>query len=87
MRTMNKIFNPEMLVLARAARGLTQTELLRLAPLLSQSKLSKIEAGLIKPSNEEVSSFASALKFQSSFFYKPHLGDRRPLPIIGKGSV
>ena len=67
-----------MLVLARAARGLTQTELLRLAPLLSQSKLSKIEAGLIKPSNEEVSSFASALKFQSSFFYKPH--SRRALP-------
>jgi Zn-dependent peptidase ImmA (M78 family)/transcriptional regulator with XRE-family HTH domain len=75
---MNKIFNPDMLILGRTARGLTQNELLKYAPVVSQSKLSKIEAGLIRPAHDEVEAFASALSLRPSFFYKPH--SRRAMP-------
>jgi Zn-dependent peptidase ImmA (M78 family)/transcriptional regulator with XRE-family HTH domain len=75
---MNRAFNHDMLILGRTARGLTQAALVEHAPVVSQSKLSKIEGGLMRPSDEEVDAFASALSFRPAFFYKPH--SRRAMP-------
>jgi len=76
---MNRTFNPDMLILARAARGFTQAELLEKAPIVTQGTLSKIEAGFINPSNDVVEAVATALDFKPGFFYKPH--SRRSLPV------
>jgi len=63
-------FNPEMLVLAREARGLTQTELsARLG--MSQSKMSKLEDGLIEFCEETAAKLPEALGFPVNFFYLP----------------
>lgn len=63
-------FNPEMLVLAREARGLTQTELsARLG--VSQSKVSKLEDGLIEFCEETAAKLPEALGFPVTFFYLP----------------
>ncbi len=66
-------FNPDMLSLARDARGVTQTELVgALGDAMSQAKLSKIENGLVQPSEEDVAALAEALQFRPAFFYLPH---------------
>jgi Zn-dependent peptidase ImmA (M78 family)/transcriptional regulator with XRE-family HTH domain len=66
---MNKQFNPDMLLLARQARGLTQAELVERLPDFTQSKLSKLESGLQKASEEDIAVFARALGFGPRFFY------------------
>src|SRR5947209_1893840 len=78
---MNRIFNREMLILARESRGLTQSEfaseLESILPM-TQATISKIENGLKEPTPEQVSSFAQCLKYREEFFYlrehKRHFG-------------
>ena len=64
-----KPFNPEMLVIARKSRGLTQGELAKLLSM-KQSHISKIEAGVLNPSQEIIDSFSSALGYQNDFFLR-----------------
>src|SRR6266849_3116536 len=60
-------FNRYMVVLAREARQMTQSELAKLTKM-SQGKISKIEHGLMDPSQDEIRTFANALEFPESFF-------------------
>ncbi len=60
-------FNPEMLILAREAQGITQTGLSEKASI-SQSKISKIEDGILIPTNEDVLGFARVLNRPAEFF-------------------
>ena len=70
---MRRPFNPDMLAVARDARGFTQAELVgALDGAMSQAKLSKIENGLVQPADAEVDTLARALNFRSAFFYHGH---------------
>jgi Zn-dependent peptidase ImmA (M78 family)/DNA-binding XRE family transcriptional regulator len=62
-------FNPEMLVLARESRGLTQTELADLA-VIQQGTISKIESGVLSASPEIVERFAKSLRYPRLLFYQ-----------------
>jgi len=65
---MERVFNAEMLILARESRGLTQTELAdRLG--VSQGEVSKLENRLRVPDPEQVSRYAAALGYKEEFFY------------------
>lgn len=64
-----KEFNHEMLVLAREARGLTQSDLSDLVAI-GQATLSKFETGLRIPPDAAVSALASGLRFPESFFFQ-----------------
>jgi Zn-dependent peptidase ImmA (M78 family)/transcriptional regulator with XRE-family HTH domain len=72
--------NPEMVVLGRESRGLSQTELAT-ALGFSQSKLSKIEGGLLDMSDAEMERISSVLEYPPDFFkqtarvYGPGLGE------------
>src|SRR5882672_8033981 len=61
-------FNPQMLVIAREARGLTQRELAERTGLV-QSTVSKLEDGLIGLSDELALKFEAALGFPRDFFF------------------
>jgi Zn-dependent peptidase ImmA (M78 family)/transcriptional regulator with XRE-family HTH domain len=61
-------FYPEMLILARESRGLTQQDCARDLGI-SQSEMSKIEAGLREPSSELIARFASLLRYAAGFFF------------------
>jgi Zn-dependent peptidase ImmA (M78 family)/DNA-binding XRE family transcriptional regulator len=71
-------FNPEMLILARESRGLTQKDFAQDLGI-SQGELSKIEAGLRDPSDELTSRCASLLRYSAGLFF---VGDR----MIGSSS-
>lgn len=76
---MFRSFNPDMLALARDARGFTQLDLVAaLGGALSQAKLSKIENGLVSPSDEDIELLASALHFRPEFFFHPHVRRSEP---------
>lgn len=75
---MNKAFNPDMLILGRMARGLSQSALADCVPRLSQSRLSRVEAGLTIPIEEEVGALAQALRFRPELFFRAH--SRRAMP-------
>ena len=60
-------FNPEMLILARESRELTQAELADLCSV-AQSTISKVESGLLLPEETLVDRFAEILKYTSSLF-------------------
>lgn len=64
---MRGLFNPAMLILAREARGLTQTDLASLAHI-SQAMLSKLEAEAKTPSDELWDRLAEALEYPAEFF-------------------
>jgi Zn-dependent peptidase ImmA (M78 family)/transcriptional regulator with XRE-family HTH domain len=67
---MENKFNPEMLVLAREYRGLTQGEL-AIKTGFAQAKVAKIEGGMqAEIPVEEVTYFARALDFPVEFFYQ-----------------
>lgn len=59
--------NPEMLELARLARGRTQSELVKPTGI-SQTKLSKAEAGIASLNPAELQALAKELRFPESFF-------------------
>jgi Zn-dependent peptidase ImmA (M78 family)/transcriptional regulator with XRE-family HTH domain len=65
---MAREFNPEMLVIAREARGLTQSELgarLKIAP----ETISRIESGFRQPTAEHIAGFSECLEFTEDFFF------------------
>ena len=69
--------NPEMLVLARESRGLTQSEVARLLGV-SQGYVSKTESGLLEPTDDALSKLAGLLDYPEPFF---RLAD----PVYGPG--
>ncbi|UFN46809.1 ImmA/IrrE family metallo-endopeptidase [Roseomonas sp. OT10] len=77
---LNKGFNPDMLLIARYARGLSQEEAAARARGLSQPTYSRIEAGLRAPSPTEVEAIAAAVSVRKSFFFHPFR--RRPMPAL-----
>lgn len=60
-------FNYRMLTLAREARGYTQLELAKRS-VTDQGYLSKVEKGLLKPTDDILEKYSSALDFPLSFF-------------------
>lgn len=62
--------NPEMLVLARRSRGLTQAQLAKQIGV-SQAKVCKYELGQLNVSNEDSKSLARVLDYPESFFAQP----------------
>jgi Zn-dependent peptidase ImmA (M78 family)/transcriptional regulator with XRE-family HTH domain len=75
---MNKIANPEMVRLAREARGLTQTGLARESGL-AQATISKVESSVLEASPSIVAAVAKGTKFPESFFYQTD-------PVYGAGT-
>ena len=63
-----KKINPEMIILARDSRGITQTELTSLVKNLNQGNLSKMEKGLLKIPVDVIKKIAEALGYPLSFF-------------------
>lgn len=61
-------FNPEMLILARESRGLTQKELAANISI-QQGTVSKIEAGLQIPSGDVIDRMAEALDYSRELFF------------------
>jgi Zn-dependent peptidase ImmA (M78 family)/transcriptional regulator with XRE-family HTH domain len=61
------VTNPAMVRLARESAGLSQGEL-AVAVGISQSKISKIEAGLLAPSSDDLRALADHLRYPPSFF-------------------
>ena len=59
--------NPQMLILARQSRGLTQDELAGQMNV-GQGTISKIEAGLAQPTKDELERLANVLRYPSHFF-------------------
>lgn len=70
-------FNPEMLVLARLSCEMTQSDLAQKAET-TQGRLSKIENGLLEPTDDLVEVFAKMLDYPVGFFYQS--GHVRGLP-------
>jgi Zn-dependent peptidase ImmA (M78 family)/transcriptional regulator with XRE-family HTH domain len=62
-------FNPEMLILARESRGLTQADLAG-AVSVQQGTISKIESGTLGPSPEVVERFANKLDYPRELFFQ-----------------
>ena len=60
-------FNPEMLILARESRGLSQTDLAKLLSI-AQGTISKIESGLLLPSADLLKVAAERLDYPDDFF-------------------
>lgn len=64
-----RTFNPEMLVIARKARGLTQQQVAsRLS--MGQPNYSKIEAGMVSAPDEMIEKLPEALHYPKDFFFK-----------------
>jgi Zn-dependent peptidase ImmA (M78 family)/DNA-binding XRE family transcriptional regulator len=66
---MNQTVNPEMVRLAREARGLNQTGLAHRAGL-SQATISKIEAGVTEATSDALTKIARASDRPEAFFYQ-----------------
>ena len=67
--------NPEMFILARESRGLTQNELKDRMDV-TQGIISKVEQGLMLPSDDLITSFSKHLRYPREFFFR--VGDRYP---------
>ncbi|WP_339747119.1 XRE family transcriptional regulator [uncultured Rubinisphaera sp.] len=63
-------FNPELLVIARGACGITQADLAKKMEV-NQAKVSRWEDGISTPSQEEVEIISDVLQFPSRYFYQP----------------
>jgi Zn-dependent peptidase ImmA (M78 family)/transcriptional regulator with XRE-family HTH domain len=61
--------NPEMVVLGRESRGMTQAALAR-AMNVQQGTISKIEGGLLNPSEETIDRLVRTLRYPKEFFYQ-----------------
>jgi Zn-dependent peptidase ImmA (M78 family)/transcriptional regulator with XRE-family HTH domain len=64
-----RVVNPEMLVLARESRGLAQCDL-EARTGIKQSKLSKMESGVLPVSEEDLHTLSDALDYPESFFFQ-----------------
>lgn len=67
---MDIVLNPEMLVLARESRGLTQTDLHRKTGV-PQAAISKYESGVSDVPAERLEMIAETLEYPMSFFFRP----------------
>lgn len=67
---MSGAFNADLLRIARQARGWSQTELSRQSGV-SQANLSKLENGLIGPTDDVLDRVADVLHFPRSLFFEP----------------
>ncbi len=67
--------NPEMFILARESRGLTQNELKDKMGVI-QGTISKVEQGILRPSEDLIGKFSEHLSYPKSFFYQQ--GHRYP---------
>lgn len=63
-------FNSDLLWIARQSRGWSQAELFRQSGV-SQALLSKLENGLVGPTDDVLERLAKALHFPRSFFFEP----------------
>lgn len=77
MTTKQKV-NPQMIVLARESRGLTQRELAD-ATSLSQANISKFESGVLEVLEENLEKLVGVLNYPRGFFFQND-------PIYGYGS-
>lgn len=68
---MERMFNGEMLQLARELRGWTQTELAQMTGF-TQAFISQLEHGVREITTERLSILAKAVDFPPEFFYQPH---------------
>lgn len=66
---MNNKPNPDMLILAREIRGMTQKELANISGI-DQGRISRYEGGIKEISEEELEELANALSFPLSFFLR-----------------
>lgn len=64
-----KTFNPEMMMIARKARGMSQSDLAKLLHM-KQSHISKIEAGFQNPPDEMIAKLPDVLGYQEEFFFR-----------------
>lgn len=71
-------FSSDMLWVARALRRVSQTQLARRVKI-SQAKLSKIEAGIVQPTEDLLAAFGNELQFKERFFLHSEL--RRISPV------
>jgi Zn-dependent peptidase ImmA (M78 family)/transcriptional regulator with XRE-family HTH domain len=62
-------FNPEMLILARESRGLSQSDLAREVSI-QQGTISKVESGVLSPSPDLIERLARALLYPVKFFFQ-----------------
>jgi Zn-dependent peptidase ImmA (M78 family)/transcriptional regulator with XRE-family HTH domain len=67
---MPRELNFRMLIIARESRGYTQGELVDKIPNLSQGNYSRMEKGMMPPTDETIRNIAAVLDFPESFFYK-----------------
>ena len=67
MTNISDRFNPEMLILARESRGMTQSQLASEVPL-KQGSVSKIEAGINTPTSDTLFRISEVLKYPIAFF-------------------
>ena len=67
---MNRAINPAMVTLARESRGFTQAELADRMGRDHQAKVSKIEAGLVRVTDETLKALCRALNYPPDFFYQ-----------------
>ncbi len=70
--------NPQMIVLGRESRGLTQKDMSELLPI-TQGTLSKIESGLLQVSDQDIKIISKVLGYPEHFF-------RQTDPIYGPGT-
>jgi len=63
-------FNPDLLRVARQARGLSQAEL-HTQSGVSQSTISKLESGLSEPMEDVLQKLAQALRYPPTLFFEP----------------
>lgn len=68
-REETKKFNPDMLIMARKSRGLTQSDLAT-ALAMTSSHLSKVEGGMTPFPESKLDELSNALKYQEDFFYR-----------------
>lgn len=66
---MNQLGNPEMLIVARESRGLTQSQLASKASI-PQSSISKFENGILELTGERLAKIAAALDYPVHFFFR-----------------
>ncbi|AZK44961.1 XRE family transcriptional regulator [Paenibacillus lentus] len=67
--TNNVIYNPQLVILGRESRSISQSELSKKLGF-SQGKLSKIENGLISITQEELSKISETLNYPVNFFQR-----------------
>lgn len=66
---MNKTVNPELIILARESKGISQSELANLVGI-NQANISRIEHGFIQASDEILDKISKALSYPINFFYE-----------------